>query len=343
MRIVLGILGIGILLVIVYDVLWTTLRLTSGGPITSWMTDGLWKVAMRVTRSHQALATLGFLIVLLTVILWMLLIWTGWTLVLEMSPKAVLDTASGLPASFWQRAYFAGSTIVTIGTSEFQSGGPGWHLVALIASANGLSVFTLIVTYLVPIVGAELDRRRLAVYITSLGRTPHEVLIRAWDGSGFGKLDDHLVSLTLPMMEVGQSHLAYPVLHCVHSRTRETALAPSVAVLDEAITLFAGVCPEQRPDKGAFYPLRQAIAEFLSTLAEAHLEPKREPPPPPSLDPLREAGIITVKDEEFRLALETLRDRRRLLLGLVEEEAWSWEDVTRSSRDIVRRLEIPDL
>jgi len=145
------------------------------------------------------------------------------------------------------------------------------------------------------------------------------------------------------MLEVGQSHLAYPVLHCVHSPTRETALAPSVAVLDEAITLFAGVCPEQRPDKGAFYPLRQAVAEFLSTLAEAHLEPKHEPPPPPSLAPLREAGITTVKDEEFRLALETLADRRRLLLGLVEEEAWRWEDVTRSSREIVKRLEIPDL
>ena len=86
----------------------------------------------------------------------------------------------------------------------------------------------------------------------------------------------------MPMMEVGQGHLAYPVLHCVHSSTRETALAPSIAVLDEAITLFAGVCPEQRPDKGAFYPLRQAIAEFLSTLAEAHLEPKGDGAPLPA-------------------------------------------------------------
>jgi hypothetical protein len=58
---------------------------------------------------------------------------------------------------------------------------------------------------------------------------------------------------------------------------------------------------------------------------------------------LREAGIITVKDEEFQLALGTLTDRRRLLLGLVEEEAWCWEDVTRSSSDIVKRLEISDL
>jgi hypothetical protein len=260
-----------------------------------------------------------------------------------MSPRAVLQAATGQPANLWERIYFAGATIVTVGNGEYQPDGPGWHLVSMIAAANGLSMFTLIVTYLLPIVNAELDRRRLAVYITTLGRTPHEILIRAWNGSSFGRLPDHLIALTLPMLEVGQSHLAYPVLHCVHSQTRESALAPSVAVLDEAITLFAGVCPEQRPDKCAFYPLRQAVAEFLSTLAEAHLEPKREPPPTPSLDPLREAGILTVTDEEFRLALETLGDRRRLLLGLVEEEAWRWEDVTRSSREIVKRLEIPDL
>ena len=50
-----------------------------------------------------------------------------------------------------------------------------------------------------------------------------------------------------------------------------------------------------------------------------------------------------MKNEGFRLALDTLANRRRLLLCLVEEEAWRWEDVTRSSREIVRRLEIPDL
>jgi hypothetical protein len=152
-------------------------------------------------------------------------------------------------------------------------------------------------------------------------------------------LPDHLVSLTMPLMEVGQGHLAYPVLHCLHSSTRETALAPSIAVLDEAITLFAGVCPEQRPDKVVFYPLRQAIAEFLTTLAEGHLEPEGKPASPPALEPLRAAGITTVTDEEFRLALESLVERRRLLLGLVMQEGWRWEDVARTTSDLRERLE----
>jgi hypothetical protein len=350
LHILLGLIGIIVLIVTIYDILWTTLRLTSGGPITSRVTNSLWKAALRVTRSrlirphpirsHKALATLGFFIVLFTVALWILLIWTGWTLVLELSPRAVLYAATGRPADLGERIYFIGSTLVTLGNNEYRPGGPGWRIVTLIAAANGFSMFTLIVTYLLPIVNAELERRRLAVHITALGRTPQEILLRAWNGSDFGMLPDHLVALTQPMMGVGQGHLAYPVLHCVHSSTRETALAPSVAVLDEAITLFAGVCPEQRPDKGAFYPLRQAIAEFLSTLAEAHLEPTGEAPPSPPLEPLRKAGIVTVKDEEFRLALDSLVSRRRLLLGLVEEEGWRWEDVTRSTSELVERLEL---
>jgi hypothetical protein len=339
-RIILSLLGIGVLLVTIYDVLWTTLRLTSGGPITAWVTNGLWKLATRLTRSHQALAVLGFFIVLFTVVLWVFLVWIGWTLVFLSDPRSVVGMMTGQPAGFWDRAYFAGCSIITLGVTEFRPGSTGWRLVTLAAAANGFSLVSLIITYLLPIVGAELERRRLAVYITALGRTPHEILLRAWNGSDFGQLPDHLIALTEPMMSVGQGHLAYPVLHCVHSSTRETALAPSIAVLDEAITLFAGVCPEQRPDRGAFYPLRQAIAEFLSTLAEAHLEPTWNPPPSPALDPLREAGIVTVKDEEFRLALESLIDRRRLLLGLVEEEGWRWEDVTRSSSDLVSRMEI---
>jgi hypothetical protein len=338
-RIILGLTGIIILAVTIYDVLWTTLRLTSGGPITSWVTNGLWKLALRLIRSHQKLALAGFFIVLFTVALWVLLDWIGWTLVFDMTSRAVLHTATDRPADFWERAYFAGSTIITVGNGEYHPGGTAWRLLTAIAAANGFSLVSLTITYLLPIVMAELERRRLAVYITALGRTPHEILTRAWNGKDFGGLPDHLIALTMPFMEVGQGHLAYPVLHVVHSRTRETALAPSAAVLDEAITLFAGVCPEQRPDKVTFYPLRQAIAEFLTTLSEGHLEPEEDPPLAPSLEPLRAAGILTVNDEEFRLALETLVDRRRMLLGLVRQEGWRWEDVARSTTDLKERYE----
>jgi hypothetical protein len=340
MRIFLGSLGIILVLAVAIDVVWTTLRLGSGGRLTSWVTNTLWRWSVRATRSHKILSLLGFFTVLFTVGLWLLLVWTGWTLVFEMSPTAVVESATRQPADLPSRIYFTGSTIITMSTTELRPGSDSWRIVSTLTAANGFFLASLIITYLLPVVTAEIERRRLAVYITALGRTPQEILVRAWNGSDFGKLEDHFVTLTLPMMEVAQGHLAYPVLHCLHSRHRESAIAPSLAVLDEAITLLASVSPERRPDKAALYPLRQAIAEFLSTLRQAHLEPESEPPPPPSLAPLRDAGIpLGVGDQELGTVLDTLTDRRRLLFGLVQREGWSWEDVTRSTTDLKERFE----
>jgi hypothetical protein len=330
-RILLGLLGIALILFVAYDVLWTTLRLEGAGPLTSWVTTFLWRLSLRVTRSHKMLAAAGFAIVLFTIPLWIGLVWTGWTLVLNMDANAVVNAATGQPTGWWERLYLVSANAITFGTAEYQPRGPAWHLLAILSAANGFFTVTLVITYLLPLVQAVQQRRELAVYISALGETPEEILLRAWNGTGFGRLPDHLVALTSQMMAVGQAHLNYPVLHCFHSRERDAAMAPMVAVLDESLTLIEGLDLPLRPQSTAVYPLRQGLQRLLSTLAEAHLKPERVAPPRPSLDRLRQAGILTLDDEEFLNAVDPMKDRRRLLLGLVEQEGWRWEDVVKAS------------
>ena len=332
-RIVLGIVGAVLILVVVYDVLWTTLRLAGAGPLTSWVTSLLWRLSLRFTRSHSSLSAAGFLIVLLTVGLWIGLVWLGWTLVFGMDPGSVVDSQSGQPADFWARVYYAGFTLITLGNGDYRPSGALWQVLTPVAAANGFFLVTLVITYLLPLMSAALQRRQLAVHIAVLGRTPQELLLRAWDGQGFGRLTDHLVGLTFPLMGLGEGHLAYPVLHCFHGSHRDTAMAPNIAVLDEVLTLLEGIVPEQRPDRVAIYALRGAIDRLLATLAEAHLEPEKNPPPFPDLRTLRSAGIRTVDDETFRCSLEVSTDRRRLLFGLVEKEGWHWDDVVNPPRE----------
>ena len=326
-RILLGLTGIALILFVVYDVLWTTLRLAGAGPLTSWVTDAFWRLALRLVPTHRMLAVAGFAIVLFTVTLWIGLDWLGWTLVMSLDPRAVVASQGGQPASLGARAYFAGSLLITVGNSEYRPGGRVWQLVSDLAAANGFTLVSLIITYLLPLVSAVRQRREMSVYVTTLGQNPHDVLLRAWNGSGFGRLGDHLLGLTAPMVSLGQGHLAYPVLHCFHSSDWEAALAPSLAILDEALTLLEGVAPELRPDPVVLYPLRGAIKQLLSTLAEAHVEPEQVPPRPPSLQALREAGIRTVSDEEMVRQVAALSKHRRLMLGLVEDEGWQWRDV----------------
>ncbi|MEA2603722.1 MAG: hypothetical protein QOF89_4714 [Acidobacteriota bacterium] len=327
MRLFLGLIGIGLILLVVFDVIWTTLRLAGAGPLTSWVTDALWRLSLRVTSTHQGLALAGFSVVLFTVSLWLGLDWLGWTLVLGLDPGAVVASQGGQPAGFLERAYFAGSLLITLSNNDYKANGLGWQLVTNIAAANGFTLVSLIITYLLPLVSGVRQRREIAVYLSTLGRSPQDILLRAWNGSDFGRLPDHLVALTMPMVSLGQGHLAYPVLHCFHSPDREAAIAPSLAMLDESLTLLEGVAPDLRPDPVTLYPLQGAIEQLLATLEEAHVEPESVPPKPSSLEALRQAGIRTESDEEMERRVATLSRRRRLLLGLVEEEGWQWRDV----------------
>lgn len=330
MRILLGLLGIALILFIVYDVLWTTLRLSGAGPLTSWVTTLLWRLSLRLTRSHHALALAGFWIILFTVGLWIGLVWIGWALVLSTDAHAVVNATTGQPAGFLERLYFAGSTLITLGIGDYRPEGRVWQVLTPVAAANGFFLVTLVITYLLPLVQAVQQRREVAIYITALGETPEEILLRAWNGTGFGRLQDHLVALTSQMMSVGQAHLNYPVLHCFHTRDRDASIAPMVAVLDESLTLIEGLDPPLGPDPTTVYPLREAVQRLLSTLAEAHLKPERVPPPVPSLEGLRKNGIVTLDEEDFLKAVDLLFDRRRLLLGLVEQEGWRWDDVVKA-------------
>ena len=57
------------------------------------------------------------------------------------------------------------------------------------------------------------------------------------------------------------------------------------------------------------------------------INPADQPPPPPPLDRLRDAGIAVVDNATFHQRIATLGERRRLLLALVNNEGWSWDDV----------------
>ena len=97
MRVALGIVGISFILFVVYDVVTTTLRVAGAGPLTSWVVDFLWKLALRLTPTHRSLAFVGFTIPLLTVSLWLGLDWLGWSLVLNLDPSAVVASSGGQP------------------------------------------------------------------------------------------------------------------------------------------------------------------------------------------------------------------------------------------------------
>jgi hypothetical protein len=331
MYLLIGSFGVILVLLVVVDVLQTTLLLRGSGPFTSRLNNLLWKIALhahRVRPAHRLLGYVGLLIIIFTIFLWISLVWLGWVCIFTTEPTAVLSAQTNQPAALSDRVYFVGYTLITLGLGDYKAGGPIWQVATVIASTNGFFLVTLIITYLLPIVSAVVHQRQLATYITGLGTSPTQILICAWNGQDFGALSQHLTALTPDVLKLGQQHLAYPVLHYYHSREHYSAIAPNIATLDEALTVLEyGVEPVQQLDTLETHPLRMAITHFLNTLETAFITPDSDTPPLPDLMHAREQGIQIVSAEVFQQRIAHLTRRRQLLLALVKRDGWAWDDV----------------
>jgi len=328
------VLGALILILLTIDILVTTLTLGGGGLLTSRLSSWLWRLALQVHRwrSHHRLLTLtGWTILVGIALLWYACCWVGWTFVFSAYDSSVVNASTKQPASLWEIIYFTGYTLSTLGMGDYQPQGVFWQLATAVASTNGFFLVTLTFAYLLPVVSAATAKRQLAVYITSLGGTADDIIVRAWNGKDFGQFDQHLLALAPMLSQLGESHLTYPVLHYFHSLERSKALVLSLAALDDALTLLQyGVKESHRPDPAALGAVRRASAAFLKTLKSAYLKPASENPPLPSLEQLRVRGIPTVSDQEFWEATKHVTRRRRLLLAFVENDGWVWDAIASS-------------
>jgi hypothetical protein len=330
----LGLVGLALVTVAILDVLWTTLSTTGGGPLSSGLARRLWQGALGLharlsaPSASRLLQGAGPAILLSSLLLWIVLLWTGWTLIFSAAPDAVRAVQTDAPAAPAGRIYFTGYTLFTLGIGNYVPAAGGWEIATAVASLNGLFLVTLSITYLVSVLAAATRKQRLAAVIAGLGRTPHDILRRMQAGKELAD-DRTYLSQLVPMIEMHtRSHLAYPVLHYFHSPDRRAAVSLRLAALDDALLLMRhGLAESARPREATLAPAREAIGALLSTLHRTYIDPATQAPPTPSLGPLQGAGLPVTDDAAYRRAADTAAPRRRLMRAYVEDDGWTWADV----------------
>lgn len=339
----LGLLGGVVILLVMADVLQTTLG-QGGGYLGSRLTSLGWRLALAAHGrwpSHRRLATSGVLVIASLVLFWLLGLWLGWTLMFSNAPEVVVYAETGEAASFAERIAFTGWVMVTLGTpGHLEVGHRLWDALVPLAAANGFFMLTLAIAYLLPLVQAATQTRRLALTISALGGNSGEILAHTWNGDSCDTLDSYLESLIPEVALLAERHVTYPTLHFLHSVERSSAIAPSLAALDEALTIAELGCREELCGEGvARSVLRRTITEELSTLRAIYVEPG-EVPPAPNLEHLRELGLPLVSQDLFEERLEEIAERRCLLAAFVTNDGWSWTDVRKG--DPLPREEAPE-
>lgn len=323
--------GIALLLIVFVDALWTTLWVDGGGGfLTSRLTTWSWRGVMGIVgrKRHQALSLFGPTVIVSVVVFWVLLLWAGWVLVYASTPDSLLHTRDPKgPADWTGRIWYVAYAISTMGNGDHTPNGDAWQLVASLTTLSGFFLASLVISYLLSVLAAVVEKRAFAGQVSGLGKTAEEFLQNAWDGESFRTLDLPLNSLSGMLGALTEQYLSYPILQYYHAARPAKSPAVGIAVLDEALTLLRfGVPKEYRPNQAVLHSTRAGVASFLDTLQSAFISPADESPPPPDLDKLRRAGIPTVSDEEFSKALDDLTERRKKLRGLLRNDGWNWSD-----------------
>lgn len=321
------VMGVFLLSVVVVDILWTTLWVEGGaGPLTSRLMSLVWQMFRRtVSQRRQVLTLAGPIILIISLGVWIALLWSGWTLVFAGGENALVDTRDTGPISWAERFYFTGYSIFTMGNGDFTPRDGVWQTATAFATASGMLFVTLSVNYVLSVLDAVTQKRAFASEVSGLGHQSDDILRQSWNGEEFRWLKLPLNTITSELKTLTSNHKAYPILHYFYSAQPKHAPAVSIVVLDELLTgLRFGTPKLHRIDTIIVDSARSSVENYLETLHSAFIEPANESPPALALASLREAGVPTVSEAEFAETRDSHDQRRRQLLGLIESDRREW-------------------
>ncbi len=325
-----GVAGVVLILVVFLDALTTALIVSEGaGPITKRLVRSLWRLALAVrppAAGSRFLAVAGSSTLLATLLMWVALLWAGWTLVFLSDAGSIIDSSTKAPTGLGDTVYFVGFSVFTLGTGDFVGSSERWRLLSAGASFTGLFVVTLAITYVLSVISAIVKRRSVASHIHSLGTTGGDIVTTAWNGDRFGAaFDQHLVALTSEIGDVTEQHMAYPVLHVMHSPEAEVALSLGLAELNDAINLIScGLDLRAQPDRAAWSPVEATIDRYIDVVSATSHPDRSAQPPPLELAALVAARLPTVDGDEFQARIAGREESRRALARIAHSAGWDW-------------------
>jgi len=320
---------IGILLLTagIIDFLWTTLWVDGGaGPITDRLATFTWKSLKRMSKKVPKLLSFsGPLIMTLTINLWIVLVWMGWTFVFAGSESAISDSTDNEPISWVERIYYAGYTIITLGNGEYSPKEGGWQIASILASGTGMLLITMSVTYILSVINSVIQQRSFADSVTAMGESSKEIIKNSWNGKDFRNADLLLNTFAAQLSTLAEQKKAYPILQYYYSENSNKAIAPVLAQLDDAVTIWQMGIPEKYvPNQLLLQQVRAGIISYLNTFKGEASRSAADSPPRIDLTEIQAASMPIVSKESFEERVGALEGHRRKLLQLVQADAREW-------------------
>ncbi len=283
LSVLLVIVGSALVYLAVSDFAVTAFVPTGEGRVTALTGKGIYNLMQKLAGHNgrnPLLNYIGLVAIFTIIITWILLLWAGFTLIYVADANSILVGEDKGPADIYEKIYLVGFTLSTLGMGDFVPGNDFWRIFTSAMSFVGMVTVTMSISYLVPVLSNAIHKRSLSLQISSLGATPEEIVINSYDGKDFSSATNALSDLSAEIFLYTQNHLAYPVLHYMHSNTPSENIALKLTALDEALTIFIFHVPEAlQPDALQMQSVRRAITAYLTTITYLDLAPESPPLP----------------------------------------------------------------
>ncbi|MDT0688791.1 ion channel [Salegentibacter sp. F188] len=315
---ILLICGSLILLLAIHDFFYTTLSGSGAGfiaEIVSIFSDKVIQVVVQLT-GRNAYNYQGLFVNLMILSTWLLLIWGGLHLIYSSNPEG-LTNSSGRVANNWERLYFTGYTLSTLGMGNFKPTTAFFEILTSCFSFFGFIFFTSSMTYFLSVSSSLVNKRSLSKGIYSLGNTPQRIAEK------FRAVDPYFsyqkfLNLQEMVSKHSVNHNSYPVIHFYTEKDKTDSFSINITRLDEAISILLNSEKDENL-LAELEPLRSSVTSFLK-----NMDTNFSRSLPRVGDSVNSADLPYILNGKNS---EELIERRRILERLLRSEGFNWKDV----------------
>jgi voltage-gated potassium channel Kch len=264
-NLLLTIAGVGLILLVFYDIYATILRATKyPGPFSEFLNRGLWWFISRLTRNfnrrlrHRLLSAVGPLLMPLLISVLLLTLMTGFALIYLPRLETQFQLNDAAHGSLILRAfYFSGITLTTLGYGDILPLSAAMRVASLFEAALGMATISISITYLLTVYSALERKRAVALKFYHQARQGADIsgFISSHFARGrFHSLTESLREATRDLQELLESHLEHPVIHYFHPVEVYKGLPRALFVVLETVAILNAHLEEEEYVEAGDHP-----------------------------------------------------------------------------------------
>lgn len=236
MTTLLVIVGFLILAVIFFDFFHTTLSGRGFWYISAKINSILSKIILQ-SSSKRLFEFSGLIHVLVTALVWLLVLIAGTFLIFISSERMVVDSNTNIPADMTERFYYTCYVLSTLGVGDYKPGNDLSLVLTGLLSFSGFILLTTALTYLLSVVNSVLEKKKMALTISTMGDdlgSLYDYLQRE-QGAGLGDIGG---DLRQSVLRNSSNYLAFPIVDHFLTQKKERAAEVQLASLYEVLKVL---------------------------------------------------------------------------------------------------------